>query len=552
MTSLSSAHISSYRVLARKYRPSTLQEMVGQEGLVTVLTNGIQKGRLPHAFMLTGIRGVGKTTTARFIARALNCIGPEGKGEPTPFPCGQCEPCLTIAEGRHIDVIEMDAASHTSVEDVRDIIAGARYKAVSARFKIYIVDEVHMLSKSAFNAFLKTLEEPPPHVKFIFATTELEKVPDTVLSRCLRLQLKRIPSEILKEHFSDIAGREGFSIEAGALALIARAAQGSARDGLSLLDQAMMLCEEKSVITESTVLEMLGLSDRTAVFHIFKWCIEGKPEKTLAYFQKTYLAGADPLMILRDLLDLIHWAMLEKNNISSSENFGLSAEQKTEALSLISSLSFPCLSRCWQTLIKGLEEAASAPSARQGAEVILLRLCYLSGLPTPHDLLQTLKKGSDEKASPLFFSDSASEGPANLSPLKEEEKREASGIAASEKGPETFEELLALCGQKREMLLRGYLENQTHLISYCPGEIVLRFLPNVPQNTAKRLRELLTQWTGKSWDITLSNDQGAPTKREQLQKEREEIRVQTLQDPLMQTALEVFPSAEIEYIEDHP
>lgn len=573
MTSSSSLQTSSYRVLARKYRPSTFEDMIGQEALVRVLTNGIQMGRLPHAFILTGIRGVGKTTTARIIARALNCIGPDGQAGPTPSPCGMCEHCKAIAEDRHIDVVEMDAASRTSVDDVRSVIEGARYKAVSARYKVYIVDEVHMLSRNAFNAFLKTLEEPPPHVKFIFATTELHKVPETVLSRCMRLQLQRIDLEVLKSYLDEITRREGMTIDAAALTIIARAAEGSVRDGLSLLDQAMSLCE--GVIQEAAVADMLGLSDRTLLFRLFKSCIRGVPQEALAVFQQMYIAGSDPLMVVQDLLDFTHWMMLQKMQIGKNDSVGLGEDQKSKALALLSSLSFPTLSRCWQTLAKGLQEAAFAPSVKQAVDVILLRMCYLAALPTPNEIIERARdeegailQPQPSRSSPVAVARASTEvsatqlsmgqpGQASAtlpgsSPVpsssRERERQEQGQVAV----PDTFEALLALLGEKREMLLKNCLENDTHLISYEPGQIRLRFLPAVPKETARRLRDLLTLWTGMPWDVKTGDEQGAPTIRESTQKVRAEIRAQLLADPLVQTALATFPEAEIEHIDDQP
>jgi DNA polymerase III subunit gamma/tau len=565
MTSSSSLQTSSYRVLARKYRPSTFEDMIGQEALVRVLTNGIQMGRLPHAFILTGIRGVGKTTTARIIARALNCIGSDGQAGPTASPCGMCEHCKAIAEDRHIDVVEMDAASRTSVDDVRSVIEGARYKAVSARFKVYIVDEVHMLSRNAFNAFLKTLEEPPPHVKFIFATTELHKVPETVLSRCMRLQLQRIDLEVLKSYLDEITRREGMTIDAAALTLIARAAEGSVRDGLSLLDQAMSLCE--GVIREAAVADMLGLSDRTLLFRLFESCIRGVPQEALAVFQQMYIAGSDPLMVVQDLLDFTHWMMLQKMQIGKNDSVGLGEDQKSKALALLSSLSFPTLSRCWQTLSKGLQEAAFAPSVKQAVDIILLRLCYLAALPTPNEIIERAKDGEGavlqpqpsqsppvvgagvSRAASAAQPSAALPGPSPVPSSSRERERQEQGQVAV---PDTFEALLALLGEKREMLLKNCLENDTHLISYEPGQIRLRFLPAVPKETARRLRDLLTLWTGMPWDVKTGDEQGAPTIRESTQKARAEIRAQLLADPLVQTALATFPEAEIEHIDDQP
>ena len=381
---------SSHRVLARKYRPSTFKDMIGQEPSVQVLTNSIEMNRLPHAILLTGIRGVGKTTIARIIARSLNCIGVDGQGGPTASPCGVCEPCTAITGDRHIDVIEMDAASRTGVEDVREVIEGGRYKAVSARYKVYIIDEIHMLSKNAFNAFLKTLEEPPPHLIFIFATTELNKVPDTIRSRCMRLQLRRIELEVLIEYLKDITHREGMKIDQGAVNLIARAADGSVRDGLSLLDQAMALCEGK--VDESSVLKMLGFSDRSLLFNLFVALIQGQPQEALQFFHQMYLTGSDPLMILHDLMDLTHWIGLHKMLVTSASYPGLDEAYAQKATFIIENLSFPMVSRCWQTLLKGAQETALAPSTKQAVEVVLLRLCYLAGLPSIDDVIQTLSE----------------------------------------------------------------------------------------------------------------------------------------------------------------
>jgi DNA polymerase-3 subunit gamma/tau len=545
MSSSSSLALSSHRVLARKYRPSNFQEMVGQETLVKILTNAIQMERLPHAFILTGIRGVGKTTTARIIARALNCIGKSGKETtPSSSPCGECEHCIAIAEDRHIDVLEMDAASRTSVDDVREVIEGTRYKAVSARFKVYIIDEVHMLSKNAFNAFLKTLEEPPSHVKFIFATTELRKVPETILSRCMRLPLQRVDVEVLEAYFSKITEHEKMSIEPGALTLLAQVSDGSVRDGLSLLDQAMILGE--GVIKESTVLDMLGLSDRALIFKLFKACIYGIPSDTLTLFHQLYKAGSDPLMILQDLMSFTHWMILRKTQTTSAPYPGLSEEQMVDTASLLSSLSFPVLSRCWQVLTKGLHEITFSPSVKQATEVILLKLCYLSCLPTPDKVIQKLRTEQSPLNSTMAsasISDKERETISTLPPQIELPQK-ASFM------PQSFEELLSLCTEKREMILRDYLENSTHLVSYQPGNIALRFLPSVPKDTLKRLKELLVLWTGSSWNVKISEEAGMATVRQQRDEENKKFRAEVLEDPLVQTALKVFPDAELEYSEE--
>ncbi len=553
---------SQSRVLARKYRPGTFKEMIGQEALVQILTNSIEMDRLPHAFLLTGIRGVGKTTTARIIARALNCIGSDGLGTATASPCGICEPCVSIANDRHIDVIEMDAASRTGVEDVRDVIEGGRYKAVSARYKVYIIDEVHMLSKNAFNAFLKTLEEPPSHLKFIFATTELRKVPDTILSRCMRLQLNRIETETLEAYLQDICHREGRSSDQGAITLIARAADGSVRDGLSLLDQAMALCD--GPLHEAAVLKMLGLSDRTILFQLFKTLIQGQAPEALHFFHQMYLSGSDPLMIIHDLMDLTHWMSLRKTGVTSEIFPGLDKTHLQEAQELGDRLSFPMISRCWQTLLKGIQEASLAPSAKQAVEVTLLRLCYLAPYPSLDDLIQNLSQGqempsevsTEEKTSSISISQNfvhdAAQGLETISSIKIQSPEEASKTNSGPSLPDTFEGVLHLLEQRREMLLKSYLENDSHLISYKPGHLCLRFLPVVPKDTARRLKDLLTSWTNTPWTVTIGDEPGEPTFHHQTEEKRTQKRTELLELPLIQSALAAFPEAEIDSIEDHP
>jgi len=370
----------AYRVLARKYRPSQLNQVIGQDFLVETLKRGIEGGRLGHAFILTGIRGTGKTTTARIIARSLNCE----KG-PTPAPCGVCSSCASIAQDRSMDVIEIDAASRTSVDDIREIIEASRYKAVSSRYKIYIIDEVHMLSKSAFNALLKTLEEPPSHLKFIFATTEIQKVPATILSRCVRFDLKRIESTTLANYFKTICAQENVSCEDEAIALIAKAAEGSVRDGLSLLDQAITY--GTSSVTVSQVRQMLGLSDQNALFDLFQTLLEGDVSKSLETLRYFYQEGADPLRIVEDLLDLTHWLQCLKINPSLAQDVTLTAEKRGKGLELATSLSVPTLTRFWQILLKGFEEIRRAPSPQKSLEVIVIRLTHLAPLPSLHELL---------------------------------------------------------------------------------------------------------------------------------------------------------------------
>ncbi len=363
---------TAYRVLARKYRPSNFAELVGQDALVRSLSNAIESGRIAQAYMLTGVRGVGKTTTARIIARALNCTGPEGKGGITASPCGVCDTCVAIAEDRQVDVMEMDAASRTGVEDIRELIEGVRYKPVSARYKVYIIDEVHMLSKNAFNALLKTLEEPPEHVRFVFATTEIRKVPVTVLSRCQRFDLRRLDTELLASHFTAIAEREKVSAEPEAVRLIARAADGSVRDGLSLLDQAIARGADR--ITAEQVQEMLGLADRTAVFDLFDRLMAGAIKEALDQMQAMYRDGADPVAVLQDLLDVTYWITRIKIAPEVADAPYTPEAERTRGRDMAEKLSMPVLTRTWQLLLKGLEETQRADAQLQSAEMVLLRL----------------------------------------------------------------------------------------------------------------------------------------------------------------------------------
>ncbi|MGI4850392.1 MAG: DNA polymerase III subunit gamma/tau [Janthinobacterium lividum] len=654
---------SLHRVLARKYRPVTFKDLIGQESSVQVLTNSIEMDRLPHAILLTGIRGVGKTTIARIIARSLNCIGATGQGGPTASPCGLCKPCVAITEDRHIDVIEMDAASRTGVEDVREVIEGGRYKAVSARYKVYIIDEVHMLSKNAFNAFLKTLEEPSRHLIFIFATTELNKVPETIQSRCMRLPLRRIELNTLIDYFKDITHREGMKIDQGALTLIARAADGSVRDGLSLLDQAMALCEGN--VDESSVLNMLGFSDRSLLFNLFVAFIQGQSQETLQFFHQMYLNGADPLMVLHDLMDFAHWLSLCKMTVTSTFYPGLDESYRPKVEMLIENLSFPLLSRCWQTLLKGTQETALAPSTKQAVEIVLLRLCFLSALPTVDDVIQHLSENptSDQPLEiegkalqkialdiPSFFDMSdtpeivtsqnvsidheltETKKVKNIKKLKSVQNDESEAKAILEKPvvdlkvssrdeeklettttdtlensdadtvghidetdyseenietddlsteslslfsdietiapsskilddkipsssallPAAFQDVLKLLNDKREMILKNYLENDSHLISYEPGKICLRFTSGVPKDTTRRLKDLLTTWTNIPWTVSMSEESGEPTVRDQTQKKKAKKRTELLELPLVQSALAAFPEAEIDDVEDHP
>lgn len=386
-----------YLVLARKYRPQNFSELVGQDALVQTLSNAIAMDRIAHAFMLTGVRGIGKTTTARLIALALNCIGKDGNGGITTEPCGECTHCKAIIEGRHVDVLEMDAASRTGIDDVREIIDSVQYASTSARFKIYIIDEVHMLSKAAFNALLKTLEEPPAHVKFIFATTEINKVPVTILSRCQRFDLSRMESETLHSYFLSLMEKEGIEVEDEAIRLIARAADGSARDGLSLLDRAISLSEGK--ITTELTRTMLGLSDRNMVFDLFDALSTGDAEKTFTLTEQLHMAGADPDNILKDLLDITHLLTKGKVTPASLESSYLPEMEKERGKEFIEKLSVPALSRLWQILLAGRNELLSSPTPQQTLDMIFIRTLYAAQLPLPSDVITALEKSTEADAA---------------------------------------------------------------------------------------------------------------------------------------------------------
>ena len=387
-----------YRVLARTYRPQRLSELIGQDALVRTLTNALHSGRVAHAFLLTGIRGVGKTTTARIIARALNCIGPDGSGQPTPEPCGQCEPCVAIAEGRHIDVLEMDAATRTGIDDIREIVDSVRYAPTSARTKVYIIDEVHMLSEKAFNGLLKTLEEPPPQTIFIFATTEVRKVPVTVLSRCQRFDLRRVEGELLQRHLGEIAAKEGVQIEPGALALIVRAAEGSVRDGLSLLDQAIALAGGEA-IAAAQVQAMLGLADRSRVLDLFEHVARGAIKDALDCLAELYALGTEPEAVLQDLLEISHWLTRIKLAPQAAEGLGVAQQDVVRGRVLAEALGMPELARAWQMLLKGLEDVRLAPSPLLATEMVLVRLAYAAELPPPAELVRRLGDGSEARTS---------------------------------------------------------------------------------------------------------------------------------------------------------
>jgi len=540
-----------YRVLARKYRPTDFTGLIGQEALVRTLSNAFATGRIAHAFMLTGVRGVGKTTTARIIARALNCVGPDGKRtEPTIQPCGVCEPCVSISESRNVDVQEMDAASRTGIDDIREIIEGVRYAPVAARYKVYIIDEVHMLSKQAFNGLLKTLEEPPPHVKFVFATTEIRKVPVTVLSRCQRFDLRRIDSAELAAYLATLAEKEEVKIEDGALALIARAAEGSARDSLSLLDQAIAHGEGE-MITADTVRQMLGLADRGRVLDIFEKLMGGKISEALTDLSGLYDAGADPLAVMQDLLETTHFLTRVKVAPAAQGFFDGGSGEAKRAAELAAKLSVASLTRAWQILLKGLFEVRDATRPISACEMALIRLSYAAELPPTDKLVKDLLEGGAVPAP-------RGSAPAPSSPARGPVASAPSGSAmrAPQTMPEgaptasvrTLEDIVALCEPRSE--LRVNLEHNVHLVHLEPGRIEIRPTARAPRTLANDLQAKLRAVTGERWTVSIASQGGAPTLSEQKQSAKTARFEAVAQEPLVRAVLDRFPGAEIVAVRD--
>jgi len=544
-----------YQVLARKYRPTTFASLIGQDALVRTLTNAIISGRLAHGYMLTGVRGVGKTTAARLIARALNCVGVDGKGDPTPEPCGVCSNCTAIAEDRHVDVLEMDAASRTGIDDIRELLDGVRYRPVSARYKIYIVDEVHMLSDKAFNALLKTLEEPPEHVKFIFATTEIRKVPVTVLSRCQRFDLRRIDSADLQALFADISKRENADIEGAALALIARAADGSARDGLSILDQAISQASgDGQRISELNVRDMLGLADRAAVFDLLSSIMKGDVKAALDLLADQYSAGASPIVVVQDLLELVHWLTRLKVAPGGAADLTLAEAERTQGADLAGKLSMPILTRAWQMLLKGLSEIRMAPMPMQAAEMVIVRMTYAAELPTPADAIKAMSssaasnQGSTPPTPPssgggqTSASVSAGMGPGALT-AHATDMRPAQSVPAVEAmpAPTSLTEVVALFAERREAKLATYLKRSIRLVRFSAGLIEFNPERGAPPDLAGQVGKFLTQWTGQRWVVSVVNETGDPPLHDQ------EL-AQAKSDPLVKSILDAFPGATIESV----
>jgi DNA polymerase-3 subunit gamma/tau len=516
---------SNYRVLARKYRPQTFAELIGQDAMVTTLGNAIERGRIAHAFLLTGVRGVGKTSTARLVAKALNCIGPDGQGGPTIDPCGTCEPCRAIAEGRHIDVIEMDAASHTGVDDIREIIEAVRYAAVSARYKIYIIDEVHMLSKSAFNALLKTLEEPPAHVKFLFATTEVNKVPVTVLSRCQRFDLRRIPAEKLADHFAHVAEAECVDVEPEALMAIARAAEGSARDGLSILDQAIAHGEGR--VTAAQVRDMLGQADRGRIRRLLETVLGGDLKATLGQLDEAHALGIDPASLFRGLMESLH--AVTRAKAGAKADMLVSEEERDAAANLATRLTWGNLHRLWQLLLKGLQDIGVAPDPREAATMGLLRLIHASEMPDP-SALAAMIAGSPQPASPSTSTGSSTTAPKSLA-------------------VQDFPALVDAVEAQGKQLLGVQLRDHVGLVSFAPGEVVLKPLRPLGPEFSRELAAVAKEVTGASWQIRLTDEGAAPSLQQQEVMAEEQMRAEVLDEPNVRALLAEFPDATLETID---
>ena len=522
------ASAQPYRVLARKYRPQTFGALIGQDAMVQTLGNAIKRDRIAHAFLLTGVRGVGKTSTARLIAKALNCIGPDGQGGPTIDPCGVCEPCRAIAEGRHIDVIEMDAASHTGIDDVREIIEASRYAAVSARYKIYIIDEVHMLSKAAFNGLLKTLEEPPAHVKFLFATTEVNKVPVTVLSRCQRFDLRRIPAPSLAEHFARVVAAEGAEAEPEALALIARAAEGSARDGLSILDQAIAHADlEGGGVRAQAVREMLGLSDRNAVRDLLALVLAADAPGALAALRRQYDLGVDPLGVMRALLEAVHGVTQVK--VGAADDPSQPAEERAAYREWAGKLSFPALHRLWQLFLKGHEEVGRAALPIETAEMAILRAIHASTLPDPGELARRIAGGElPVAAAPAAASVAAPSAPEPADRL-----------------PRDFAAVLTLLDERGKLDLLVRMRRGASVVRFDAPEIVFSGSRPLSTDTLGELAAVLREATGTPWKLAMADAPGAPT-----MYEAEQDVVQARHDaarahPIVAAAFDAFPGAEL-------
>jgi DNA polymerase-3 subunit gamma/tau len=577
-----------YRVLARKYRPQNFNDLIGQEPMVQTLSNAFKTGRIAQAYMLTGVRGVGKTTTARILARALNYKNGD-IDQPTIDLAQEGEHCRAIIEGRHMDIIEMDAASNTGIDDMRDLIESAQYRPASARYKVYIIDEVHMLSKSAFNGLLKTLEEPPEHVKFIFATTEIRKVPVTVLSRCQRFDLRRIEAGTLTQHLADICEKENVKAETDALAMVARAGDGSVRDALSMLDQAIAhgAGEGDTGITAESMRDMLGLSDRARIVDLFESIMKGDIAAALAELKSQYDTGAEPELVLTDLADFIHLVTRLKYVPDTQNDGSLTEIEKTRGKEFSEKLSVRILGRAWQMLLKGLSEVGSAERPLAAAEMVLVRLTHASSLPTPDELLKEMNQsGEATRTSPLSTSKSPAQGasanadatagspnggsPSASSPTQPVMSSGKSGSGASNvvamkpaepepvfqapqpateeqnfKTLNSFDELIFLIEDKRDLALKTLIKRHVRLVSFVDGRMEMNLVENAPRDFLGTLGKRLEEWTGKRWVLSISAEQGHPTLAEQEAQENDARMDDAKSDPAVEAIMMQFPGARI-------
>lgn len=534
---------NQYVVLARKYRPQNFEDLLGQDALVQTLTNAIKNNRLHHAYILTGIRGVGKTTTARLIAKALNCTGLDGKGGPTIHPCGVCENCKAIAAGRHIDVMELDAASRTGVDDIREILDGVRYKPTNARYKIYIIDEVHMLSKNAFNALLKTLEEPPAHVKFIFATTEIRKVPVTVLSRCQRFDLQRLTIEDLTKLFNKIVAAENLKAEDEALHMIAKAADGSARDGLSLLDQAISL--GAGVVKTDIVKEMIGLADRCQTFELFEKLVLGDTKETIIKLQEQYKNGANPTTLLQDLINITHLLAKTKLVPSFVNDPSLSEAEKELCQRLGAKVSIAVLSKMWQMMIKGLGELQVAPVQIDALEMILIRIAYSASLPTPYELLNDVKKNSNLSLSRPAAAATSAPAPVFRAAPAAEPDSELSNTPKFQ-AFDRLTDLVNYLEQKKMPLAEYALKNDVSVSEFSNGFIKMTVSEKIHPDFILNLHKILTEATGLTWKIELSRGALGVTLADLERAAEEEEKRNIMEYPLVKAIMAEFKGAKIE------
>ena len=542
-----------YKVLARKYRPETFKDLVGQAAMVQTLQNAFEADRIAQAFILTGIRGTGKTTTARIIAKGLNCIGLDQNGGPTIEPCGKCSNCTAIIKGNHVDVMEMDAASRTGVDDIREIIESIYYKASSGRFKVYIIDEVHMLSNNAFNALLKTLEEPPEHVKFIFATTEIRKVPVTVLSRCQRFDLRRIEPEEMMELLQKIAGSEGVNVSEDALRMITRAAEGSARDATSLLDQAISHGGGSS--DAKHVRAMLGIADRGRVLDLFEMIMQGDAASALNELGSQYSDGADPIVILKDLAEITHWISVAKITPDINEDPTVTPDERMRGVAFSKLLSMRVLTRMWQMLIKSLDEITVAPSPIMAAEMIIIRLTHAADLPPTEDLIKKIesKLQGASKGKNLETPSKNMGAHVNSHEIFQPKQNNASNLKVSPAADEgigvlsytKFEDILELVKQNRDVKLLVDIENGLRLVTYRPGYIEFTPTEFAPANLAQRLSNRLKEWTGSRWAVSVVQNGEAETIFEKKEKDAKELETEAYAHPFVKEALVQFPAARI-------